>query len=65
MFRIQANMFLAKTSQRSMPLDQAVKFLHAAKFNVEKAEEILKNYEVHVHDVLVLVYVYKPNAQQP
>lgn len=45
-----------------MPLDQAVKFLHAAKFNVEKAEEILKNYEVHVHNVL---YVYKPNTQQP
>ena len=29
-----------------MALGQAVKFLHAARFNVEKAEDILKNYEV-------------------
>lgn len=45
-FRINANMLLAQHGRDSMPLGQAVKFLHAAKFDVDRAGEIFKNYEV-------------------
>lgn len=39
-------MTLAQKGQQAMPVTQAVKYLHAAKFDTTKAEEIFHNYQV-------------------
>ena len=39
-------MLLAQQGRDSMPLGQAVKYLHAARFDEARADEIFKNYEV-------------------
>lgn len=44
-FRIRVNLLLSQKNEASLPLNQVVKFLHAAKFDLNKAEEIFKNYQ--------------------
>ena len=45
-FVIEANMFLAKSSDESVSVMEAQRFLRATRFNTSKAIDIFKNYHV-------------------
>lgn len=45
-FRIEANMHKAKSSDESIGVNEALRYLKATKFNSAKAIDVFKNYHV-------------------
>jgi hypothetical protein len=45
---IEANIFLAKSSDESVTVAEAQRFLKATRFNVSKAIDTFKNYHVSI-----------------
>lgn len=56
-FRVEANMFKAKSSDESIGIGEALRYLRATKFNSSKAIDMFKNYHVRK-----LLYMYDPRA---
>lgn len=50
-FRIEANMYKAKSSDESIGVAEALRYLRATKFNSSKAIDIFKNYHVSGNSV--------------
>ena len=46
-FRVDANLQLAKAGKTALPVNEAVKYLHAARFDIPKAEDIFRTHQVH------------------
>ena len=47
-FRVEANMIKARSSDESIGISEALRYLRATKFNSSKAIEIFRNYQVRV-----------------